>query len=146
MSVRMRECMHRQQYGECDEWARACPPAGHLGARSPGCPSRATASTIAQPTLLAVQIWGTCGVAQGPQAPRVVRDIWGGAGYRNSMEGVGPPEAENNWREWRGHLPCVIVSLWDSSQHHPGEIQRQTLPKTVGSHDRLWPTLTESGF
>ena len=40
-------------------------------------------------------------------------------------------------------LPHFIVSLWESSQNHPGGVQRETLPKTVGGSSRLWPALTE---
>ena len=39
-------------------------------------------------------------------------------------------------------LPRVIVALRDSSQSHLGEIQRETLSKTVGGSGRLWPALT----
>ena len=39
--------------------------------------------------------------------------------------------------------PYVIISPQGSSQSHPGEIQRETLSKTVRGSDRSWPALTE---
>ena len=43
-------------------------------------------------------------------------------------------------------LPCVIVSLRDSSQCHSGEIQRETLSKITGGSSKLWPALTKRDF
>ena len=39
--------------------------------------------------------------------------------------------------------PRVIVPLQGSSQRHPEEIQRETLPKTVGDRGSEWPALNE---
>ena len=39
-------------------------------------------------------------------------------------------------------LPCAIVEPRGSCQSYPGEIQRETLSKTVGGTIRSWPTLT----
>ena len=41
---------------------------------------------------------------------------------------------------------CAIVLLWDSSQCHLGEIQRENLSNMVRGSSRLWPALTKRGF
>ena len=43
-------------------------------------------------------------------------------------------------------LPCVMVSLQDSSPCQPGETQKESLSKTVRDSDKLWPALTGGDF
>ena len=95
------------------EWARPCVPAGHPGVGGRGFPGGATAATSAQPGT------SDCIDPGGP---------WVGSGAVSSGGG----ESTNR----------VIVSLWDSSHRHPGEIQRETLPKAVS----LWQVVASSDW
>ena len=96
----MRDCVHGRVAGSVREWESTCLPAGHLEAGGPGSSSEATAAaTAAQPGTPGCTYSGRLRIGSGAASQRTERDGQGGAGYRNSVAGAGPPKAENHWRE-----------------------------------------------